>query len=121
MNLPDDYGMGWTRCRKGHRFHMSDGGCDVCIDAAMREREINMKDMVAVRYVNGEFLFSKEYSPDAVLMIEGQIGMPLLTDNKDGTFDFQGISLYNSIEQAEEMLQYATYEQEKIVLIAPKM
>ena len=40
MNLPDDYNMYWQRCSKHNvKYHMSDGGCDFCINEAMSPQE----------------------------------------------------------------------------------
>lgn len=45
-NLPDDYWMYWQYCRKHNiRWHLSDGGCDGCIeDAQPPEEEITNGD-----------------------------------------------------------------------------
>lgn len=32
MNVPDDWGMYYRACSRGHRFHESEGGCHECAE-----------------------------------------------------------------------------------------
>ena len=40
VNVPDDWGMYWTTCSNGHRFHMSENYCDRCPEEE-EEEEMN--------------------------------------------------------------------------------
>jgi hypothetical protein len=31
-NVPDDWDQYYARCDRGHRYHLSEGGCDQCAD-----------------------------------------------------------------------------------------
>ena len=42
MNVPDDWNTYWTTCDRGHRYHLSDGGCDEC--ASEDEEEQRQQD-----------------------------------------------------------------------------
>lgn len=53
MNVPDDWGNYWRTCDRGHRYHESEGGCQVCeemdeareaLDDAADERDEDGKD-----------------------------------------------------------------------------
>jgi len=52
-NLPDDWGCYYTTCENGHRYHMSEGGCDRCEESEEEsedsERESSTTKVVTAR------------------------------------------------------------------------